>query len=192
MIASLRNRATIISERLRGMDVTSIMQCKEAGLDPKVSNWYSPSGDKYLESTLRQIGVTENDTIIDVGCGKGSAMLTMLKFPFARVDGLELSPKLVSIAWRNLRHSKRSVIFNADARGFSSYLAYKMFYFYNPFPANVMCDVMKQIQYLACDHVTIIYNNPTCHETVLATGMFHKVAEYPNRWGTGINVYYNE
>jgi cyclopropane fatty-acyl-phospholipid synthase-like methyltransferase len=53
---------------------------------------------------LNDLNITANDSIIDIGCGKGSAMLSMLGFPFARVDGVELSQQIGSIAIRNLKN----------------------------------------------------------------------------------------
>ena len=42
-------------------------------------------------------------TFVDVGCGKGRAMLLALRFPFRQVLGVELSPELAVVAQDNLR-----------------------------------------------------------------------------------------
>lgn len=40
--------------------------------------------------------------------------------------------------------------------------------------------------------IVIIYNNPTCHDIVIRSDMFHRVTEYPDEWGNGISIYTND
>ncbi len=42
-------------------------------------------------------------TFVDVGCGKGRALLLALRFPFRRALGIELSPALAAVAQANLQ-----------------------------------------------------------------------------------------
>jgi SAM-dependent methyltransferase len=44
----------------------------------------------------------ERTVFLDVGAGKGRAMLVASQYPFLRVEGIELNPQLVSIATRNI------------------------------------------------------------------------------------------
>lgn len=44
----------------------------------------------------------ERTVFLDVGAGKGRAMLIASEYPFLRVEGVELSPELVSIAAKNI------------------------------------------------------------------------------------------
>lgn len=196
LISKALDRLAITAEKMRGLDVREPMSAVDAGLDATQSHYYSPSGDKYLAHVLKELHITERDSIIDVGCGKGSAMLVMLRFPFAQVDGVELSAPLVSIASHNLlRYGYRQAhLFRGDARYFGLYPYYNMVYFYNPFPKGVMAQVIGRVEESIRYHprvVRVIYNNPTCHEVVVAGGVFEQSAEFPNRWGTGIRVYAN-
>jgi cyclopropane fatty-acyl-phospholipid synthase-like methyltransferase len=43
---------------------------------------------------LADLKINSNDRILDIGCAKGSAIRCMLKFPFAAVDGVEISKEL--------------------------------------------------------------------------------------------------
>jgi hypothetical protein len=113
--------------------------------------------------------------------------------PFAQVDGVELVKTLARTARKNLQKvGTRVRVYEDDARYFDGYDEYNWVYLYNPFPANVMLGVMHKLTYSLARKprkMTLVYNNPTCHEVV--KGFFRKVAEYPNRWGTGIYVYTN-
>ena len=63
---------------------------------------YANSGGLSLETVLRALKITSRDAIVDFGSGKGGALITMARYPFARIMGVEISPELVAIARRNL------------------------------------------------------------------------------------------
>src|SRR5215469_15996860 len=46
----------------------------------------------------------EDYTFIDLGCGKGRALLLASRLPFREVIGIELNPQLAAIAQRNADH----------------------------------------------------------------------------------------
>jgi SAM-dependent methyltransferase len=51
---------------------------------------------------LHPLAPIERTVFLDVGAGKGRAMLLASEYPFLRVDGIELNPKLAEIARRNI------------------------------------------------------------------------------------------
>lgn len=51
---------------------------------------------------LHPLAPIERTVFLDVGAGKGRAMLVASEYPFLRVDGVELNPKLADIARRNI------------------------------------------------------------------------------------------
>jgi SAM-dependent methyltransferase len=185
---------TVLAERLEGLDFTTQMLPAAAGLDPALANTSQPSGGPHLEAVLDEQPISAWDSIIDIGCGKGSAMRTMLSHPFARVDGIEMSRRLAGIARRNfaLLGQSRATVYSINAEQFSGYDRYSFFYFYNPFPKNVMTAVMGRI----CDSLRraprraiLIYDNPVCHDEIIRGGLFRKKSEYPDAWGNRIFVY---
>src|SRR2546425_424286 len=103
----LRKSSLLVQEIVYGVDISRIVYPEEVGLDPKYVVESGPSWDKYLVRVLKDLHINNQDTILDIGCGKGSAMLSMLKFPFARVDGIELSKEISEIAIRNLTKLKK-------------------------------------------------------------------------------------
>lgn len=46
-------------------------------------------------------------TFVDLGAGKGRAMLLASELPFRRIVGVEFSPELCDVARRNLRTNRR-------------------------------------------------------------------------------------
>jgi SAM-dependent methyltransferase len=189
-------KCTNYIDRLRGLDFLTVIQSEDVGLDPKLSHWSSPSGDKNLKSLFTDMNITEKDLIIDVGCGKGSAMRTMLKFPFERVDGIEISDIIVTIAKRNFKRLKkiRGNVFNANALFFNEYDGYNFVYFYNPFPEIVMKQVItfliESIQ-RSDRELIIIYNNSKCSDVIINNTIFKKIGFYPSRNKNKISIYSN-
>ena len=123
-------------------------------------------------------------------------MRTMLKFPFARVDGIELSEYIAAIAVRNFRrlNANRSRVFVCDASLFKDYDAYNIVYLYNPFPSSVMSNVIDaliQSIHRSERELIIVYNNATCHDVVVKEGVFQSISVYPDEWGNGISIYSN-
>jgi predicted RNA methylase len=183
-------------EKANGLDFTSQVYPQHLGLDPDVFYKSSPSGNRYLEAVLNDMLITPADSIIDVGCGKGSAMRTMLKYPFVRVDGVEILEQISAIARLNFARLKenRCTIFTLNAADFAKYDPYNMVYFYNPFPREIMVKVMDYIVESinrAPRRMVIIYDNPNWGMEITRSGDFIKANEYPDEWGNRIFIYTN-
>jgi hypothetical protein len=193
---NLYRRTLHLIDKCRGLDFLTVIESEEVGHDPNIAFRSSPSGDQYLLKVLKDMKITSNDSIIDMGCGQGSAMRTMLKFPFAQVDGVELSEHIGHIAISNFNKLKvkRCTVYICDASTFQSYDRYNFFYFSNPFPSQIMTKVISDIcQAVGASgkEIIVIYNNPTCHDIVVGQGGFHKIKEYPGNCGNKIYVYSN-
>lgn len=180
---------------LRGLDFQSTTLPEDLGLDRTVVFPSSPSGGDELRQLLRGIKVGRGSRALDIGCGKGSAIRTMLRFPFARVDGLEVAPELAAVARSNFArlHERRSTIFTTDATRFDRYRDYDFLYLYSPFPASVMTQCIARVVESVDEHprtVTILYVNTQCHDQIVATGRvtFESVGRTPH--GNDIKHYH--
>ncbi len=118
----------------------------------------------------------------------------MLRFPFARVDGLEIAPELAAVARSNFArlHERRTTIFTANATHFDRYRDYDFLYLYSPFPASVMTQCMARVVESVDQHprtVTILYVNTYCHDQIVATGRvtFEPMGRTPH--GNEIKLY---
>jgi tRNA1(Val) A37 N6-methylase TrmN6 len=157
----------------------------ELRLSPERSSYYSNSGGSQLDSVLATLSINDLDAIVDFGCGKGGALITLAKYPFFRITGVEISPQLANIARNNLRklHISNVEIAVCDATDFSELDDFSYVYFFNPFPCDVMRIVMNNIKKSLSRvprKMTIIYLNPACHETVICDSLFVKLQEFPH------------
>ena len=192
ILQRINHRLTIKIEKFLGLDFTSVIATEKLGLDKTLVSKGSPSGNIFLKKLLQDLAISDKDRILDIGCAKGSAMRIMNKFPFERVDGLELSGKLAEIAKSNFEklHVENTSIHHINATEFKGYNDYNFYYLYNPFPAVVMESVMQEInrQNTLNEVKYIIYNNPVCAEVVLKSE-FKKIKTYPDMWRNGIHLF---
>jgi len=153
--------------------------------DTERTHYYADSGGLEFDKLIAGFQITAEDAIVDFGCGKGGVLISLSKFPFAKIVGVEIDPDLVEIANRNLETLKISnvAVECCDAAAFGPLEEYNYFYFFDPFPCIVMRDVLKNIERSVVVHprkVTLIYLNPSCHDLVASSDVFSKVQELPH------------
>lgn len=148
-----------------GLDFNGTILQEELGTDRNHCSAYMPANPA-VKKVLKELCISQKDSILDVGCGKGKAMSYMLSFPFQRIDGLDISEKLIKVAERNfsiLREKQRIALYICDARDFDGYDNYNYLFFYNPFPRTVMKVIKEHILESLRRFprkMTIIYENP--------------------------------
>ena len=182
-------------DNYRGLDFLPTLTAKSIGLDITRSFGYSPTHKRFLVQVLNDFDIRASDSIIDLGCGKGSAMRTMLKYPFAKVDGVELSEQLATIATQNFLKLQvtNTTVYKGDAGQFKEFDAYNYVYFFNPFPAVVMQEVIANLieSVRRVDReLILIYMSPTCTDVIEQKDVFKLYGIYQNS-GAWLTVYSN-
>jgi SAM-dependent methyltransferase len=128
-----------------------------------------PSGNSYLKRALKKLKITEHDSIVDIGCGKGDALRLFCQFEFNKITGIEYSQNLAKIANSNFskkKFVKKNIeIVNIDAQVFEEYSSYNMFYLYNPFDDVILNNVLEKIINAKKEsRYYIIYAHPVHHK----------------------------
>lgn len=106
-----------------------------------------------LEGTLRKLAIRYEDfTFVDLGSGKGRALLVSAQFPFKRIIGVEYSGRLNDIARRNIAQLPESkkmckdiALFCSDAGSFPIPEGPVLIFLYNPFGRPVMEEVVRNV-----------------------------------------------
>ena len=187
---------SIIYEKIRGLDFSRFMEPDSLGLNGKRCYPYERSLEQLLIKTFDQLFVSNTDNLLDVGSGKGFAIFVLNRYPFNKIDGVEVSPYLVTIAQRNLTHLKvDSQIFLADATEWEKQLdSYNYFYLFNPFPAEAIEKFVKHLMESLDRNPrksTLVYCNPTCHKILVPYAeSFHIIEETIYGVKHGVYVYY--
>lgn len=92
-------------------------------------------------------------TFIDMGSGKGRALLMASEYPFAKVIGVEIIPELHAVAEKNVAIFKAQKADSpeirswcGDAREFEFPDEPMVVYFFNPFPEDVLRRVLQNLK----------------------------------------------
>ena len=191
---NVARRAARITRRLdrvagrvldRGLDTAGDAYLPVHKTDGRVL--YVASAWHVLPRALRYIGVSEDDTFVDFGCGKGRVLHQAARWPFSRVIGVEVSPELAEVARtalaaRSHRHRCRTVeVVVSDVRQFRVPDDLTIAYFFRPFGDDTLEAVLDAIVE-SIDRkprrVRLIYLTPmTSRSTILATGRFRLVKQ---------------
>lgn len=182
--------------RVKGIDLT-LVEVTELGLSPEHSKRHASSGSPELKGILKSFDILPNDSLIDIGCGKGGALIEFSKLQFSRLAGVDISPRLIEIARCNLAKLKITNVdlLCSDATTFSDFDPYTFIYFYNPFPCKVMSTVIENViasLTRSPRKMTIIYHTPACHSEIIEKNVFVKIGElYDRRRNNKIFIYTN-
>ncbi len=124
-------------------------------------------------------------TFIDLGSGKGRAVLLASEYPFRRIIGVEILPELHRVAQQNLlrfpaeRQRCTSVEFwCGDARDFEFPAEPTVLYLFNPFFEPVLEQVLQNLK-TSLDRdprtLLLVYVNPISEHIVTAENFLNKV-----------------
>lgn len=148
-----------------------------AGLVPietLVEDWrgchdYFPTAYGELRKVLSGLEIHPDDVFVDIGCGKGRAMLVAAQLPLRAVLGVEISPDLCAEARKIIANSQAELaccdlrVIQADAAQWPIPLDITLIYLYNPFHGDRLHHLFAAIRKSWELHprvMTIIYNNP--------------------------------
>lgn len=167
----------------------------ELGVSAKIANDYSAT-PRTIIKVLKDYNIGPNDSIIDIGCGRGLAMYYMLKFPFHRVDGIDISDKLIASAKKNvaiLINNAKVNFYEMDAGEYTRYCDYNYFYIYNSLPKKVMEKFVLRVEEsikIKQRKITIFYLMPEYPEVLLNSTAFKLISrESKNEIRNGMWVF---
>lgn len=162
-------------DELTGCDTSGMIHRRRLG--PHAED-YQPIDPDVFRATLAHI---EEDfsgfTFVDIGCGKGRALLLAEEYDFAKIIGVEFSGRLAKIAAANAATigSQRISVVRDDARHFQFPPGPLMVFLYNPFSGEIFRSVMQRV----ASHrglLYIAYVNPLHGELISADPRMKLVA----------------
>lgn len=121
-----------------------------------------------LYNVFDSLNITENDSILDIGSGKGFALFIFTLFKFKKIGGVEINKIDYDICRENIDKlglTDKISIINSDILEFNNFSDYNYFYFFNPFNEEIFSKIIETISNLN-NSPTIIYKN--IHEKDIA------------------------
>jgi hypothetical protein len=122
---------------------------------------------------------TQHKGFVDMGCGKGRAMIVAADAGFKSVHGIDLAKELCEEAEENIlkvRHRYPQTVFSvhhANAVSWEIPKGINTIYFFNPFPENVMTKVISNIKKSLREYprvLEVIYVNPKFLDLFTSSG----------------------
>jgi len=160
------------------------------GIHDAMNNGYSAVAPSVFREACRRWRETlpscaarmEAYSFVDVGAGKGRALLLAAELPFRKVIGVELNEDLARIAKKNItlwkRHARpraKITVMREDATEFRWPRTPLLVYLNNPFDCALVERLAVKLAAAAAFGprlVDILYVNPDCADTLTQQGFF--------------------
>jgi SAM-dependent methyltransferase len=118
------------------------------------TNRYEPVTPELLVAMLKELPISHSEfTFVDIGAGKGRALLLAARFSFSRIVGIEISASLAEAARRNIASCHdplqicKSIQVNCqDARSYELPQTGLVVFLYNPFNHFIMQTVLTNLE----------------------------------------------
>jgi SAM-dependent methyltransferase len=167
------------------VDTTSATVSWRARLLGLLHSGYQPIEPEVFRKIVDSLSIDFSQfTFIDIGSGKGRALLLAAEYPFRRVVGVELLPELNSIAEENIRKFKsakrpcgdiRTIC--GDATDFAFPAESLVIFLFNPLPLADLKTLAENLEGSLRQNarpVCVIYANPVFEEILGPCSAFTK------------------
>jgi len=174
-------------DRAHGTDTSGVVSALELPLDQAArvhAICYAGSQPSVLRAALAMLPGVNACTFLDLGCGKGRALLVASELPFRDILGVELSPSLAAIARSNAariaeRHPQRTAVrvVVADASAFPLPAGDLVLFLYHPFGAELVARVVDGVEAaLAAEprSLYVVYYNPVAGQCFDASPLLRR------------------
>jgi SAM-dependent methyltransferase len=150
---------------------------------------YQPSEPALFHEMMRALPLAEREfeafTFVDIGSGKGRALLLASEYPFRRIVGVEIVPELNSVAEENIRKRNEQAPTSSpietwlgDACDFPLPNEPLVLYLFNPLPQAALAVLVARIEASLRQSpraLYAIYHNPLLEQTLADCGALERV-----------------
>ena len=146
--------------------------------DLYITAYYGISPSSLRQALARLPEPTDAYTFVDLGCGKGRALLVAAEQRFRRLVGVEISPQLARTAQANTTREPRIQVEQGDAATFTFPDEPLVIFLYHPFLPPVLKRVLRNLQQArsGSTHPTfLLYANPAYQRVIARFPFLHLV-----------------
>lgn len=161
---------------------------------------YQPARVLPLMRVFKKWQFPPGSVFVDFGAGKGRVLLIASLFRFRKAVGIEFSDELCRVARQNIALFKQKQgvgesieVAEIDATGYRYSDDENVFFFFNPFSQEILCQVLGQIERSAARNprqVWLIFYASVYGDLVEGTGYFRRLADQ-RMWGVRTTLYSN-
>jgi hypothetical protein len=168
------------------VNTTSAAVGWRARLMGQLNSAYQPTEPGLFHEMMQNMGIDFCFfTFIDIGSGKGRALMMAADYPFQRIIGIELLGELHRVAQDNLRRyqspSQRCFQVETlctDARMYEFPLEPLVIYLFNPLPEPGLIQMVSNLADSLREHprpVYVVYHNPVFEKVLTENGTFERI-----------------
>jgi predicted RNA methylase len=145
---------------------------------------YMPTDERLLAVAVAFAGIEPTRfSFVDLGCGKGRALILAAQLPFRRLIGVEIVPALAGIARANLAQlGVAAEVHTEDAARFVFPPGPVVLFLYNPFKAATVGAVIEALRAARSPELVVIYHAPEHGKLLDASGFLTRLGS-PRGWG---------
>ena len=161
-------------DRANGIDTSGMVPVSDLSLSEAASAHavcYGGSQPSIVRHSLAVLPPLDTFNFVDLGCGKGRALVVASEFPFTDIVGVELSSALVGVARANAKIISRNFpsrtsirVVECDAANYQLPAGDLVLYLYNPFGEPVVARVVQALEAAIASQrlrrVYVVYYNP--------------------------------
>jgi SAM-dependent methyltransferase len=145
---------------------------------------YSPLPYNVISRMLDRLKLSPDDTLVDLGCGKGRVLCLACRRRLQRVVGIEINHDLIEIARRNIdriRHKKSSVELVELLAQRWGYADATVIFMYNPFDEKTMAQVFAKLNdsyRKRPRRIKVAYARCVCEQPLQRLGWLRRMEEW--------------
>ncbi|MEB3980324.1 class I SAM-dependent methyltransferase [Mycobacterium sp. 663a-19] len=138
-----------------------------------------------LRRALNILPVDSGTTFVDLGCGKGRALVVASEFPFGSIVGVEISPELAEVASENAlvvrrNHPQRTPIsvVEGDVLDYALPPGNLVIFLFNPFEKVLITQLLNKIEAALQERdssIYVVYINPVCGHIFDGSSMLSRI-----------------
>lgn len=177
-------------DRSHGIDTGGIVPVREMGLDARrdAAEQYEATRPSLFREMIGSLALDcSKFCFVDLGCGKGRALLLAAEAGFKEIIGVELSPVLSGIAQQNVdrchgvgKGKPQYRVVCVDAAEYQLPAGPCVLYLYNPFKGEVLQRVVRTLgtTYEKQGHeIIVLYYNPIWERVLEEANCLQRVKE---------------
>ncbi len=184
-------RRDLMFDEIHSVETEGIVEPRDLGLVNHPASLsdavhYAPSRPQRLTYLLANLRIDYRQfTFVDIGAGKGRALLIAAQFPFKRIVGVEFSPGLVATARRNVEVYVRSLktpadmeVICADASDYELPSDNIVVYLFNPFNGPTFSGFLARLERSLRENprtIYLVYWSPMSEPVLARCGLFKKL-----------------
>jgi len=188
-----RIRAGKLLDEMLGLD-TGFRHAEEAqfpAMMPETQQGYDPMCPDSFRRMLGCLAISfEEFSFVDLGSGKGRALIMASDYPFQRIIGVEYSPHYHQVACQNIESLSRRTgeslpfeLISGDATEFEIPTGKCVVFLFNPFQGTTFSRVIRNLETAltdGTDEIYVIYNNPVCRQEMDTSPAFQVFHDRPH------------